>query len=86
MADLPPQQLAARAVADRVEASVSTGSVRDIPKVEAYVESLRTAAAPRITQARRDAARAHSSTTASSAATQATQRQRQVRRPPRSGL
>jgi hypothetical protein len=94
MSNLPPEQLspenlprsAARAVADRVEASVSADRVRYTPRVEAYVESLRAAASPRITQAQRDAARAHSTTTASSAATQATQRQQQVQRPPRSVL
>jgi hypothetical protein len=83
MADLPLQQLsAARAVADRAAAFVSAGRVRDTQRVEAYVESLRTAAASRITQAQRDAARARSSKSARSAATQATQRQHQVRRPP----
>jgi hypothetical protein len=49
MSDLPPEQpapenlsrLAARAMADRVEASVFAGSLRDTPMVEAYVESLR---------------------------------------------
>jgi hypothetical protein len=94
MSDLPPERpspenlsrLAARAMADRVEASVSAGSLRDTPTVEAYVESLRTAAAPRITQAQRDAARVQSRPSANSAATQAMQRQQQVQRPPRSVL
>jgi hypothetical protein len=94
MSDLPPEQIspenlsrpAARAVADRVEAAVSAGSVRDTPRVEAYLESLRTAAAPRITQAQRDAARVQSRTSANSDATQATQRLQQVQRQPRSVL
>jgi hypothetical protein len=94
MSDLPPEQPspenlsrpAARIIADRVEASVSAGSLRDTPTVEAYVESLRTAATPRFTQAQRDAARAQSSTSAGSAATQATHRQQLVQRPPRSVL
>jgi hypothetical protein len=94
MSDLPPEQIspenlsrpAARAAADRVEAAISAGSVRDTPRVEAYVESLRTAAAPRITQVERDAARTRSSTSANSAAAQATQRQQQLQRPPRSVL
>jgi hypothetical protein len=95
MSDLPPEQpapenlsrSAARAMADRVEAAVSGGNLRDTPMVEAYVQGLCTAAAPRITQAQRDAARAQSSMSASSAATQATQRQQQqVQRPPRSVL
>jgi hypothetical protein len=94
MSDLPPEQpapenlsgSAARAMADRVEASVSAGSLRDTPTVEAYVESLRMAAAPRITQAQRDAARAQSNTSANSAAIQAMQRLQQVKRPPRSVL
>jgi hypothetical protein len=94
MSDLPPEQRspenlsrsAARAVADRVEASVAARRVRDTPRVEAYVESRRTAAAPRVRQAERDAARAQSSTSANSTATQATQRQQQVPRPRRSVL
>jgi hypothetical protein len=94
MSDLPPEQPspenlsrpAARIMADRVEASVSAGSIRDTPRVEAYVESLRAAAAPRITQAQRDAARAASRTSADSAATETTHRQQQVQRPPRSVL
>jgi hypothetical protein len=94
MSDLPPEQIspenlsrpAARAAADRVEAAISADSVRDTPRVEAYLESLSTAAAPRITQVERDAARARSSTTATFAATHASQRQQQLQRPPRSVL
>jgi hypothetical protein len=94
MSDLPPEQIspenlsrpAARAAADRVEAAVSAGSVRDTPRVEAYLESLRIAAAPRITQAQRDAARVRSSTSAGAAATQATHRHEQLQRPARSVL
>ena len=94
MSDLPPEQpapenlsrSAARAMADRVEAAVSAGNLRDTPMVEAYVQSLRTAAAPRITQAQRDAARAESRMSANSTATRAAQRQQQVQRPPRSVL
>ncbi|HEX3573722.1 MAG TPA: hypothetical protein VHU42_03890 [Rhodopila sp.] len=94
MSDLPPEQIspenlsrpAARAAADRVEAAVSAGIVHDTPRVEAYVESLRTVASPRVTQAQREAARIQSRTSASSMATEAAHRHQQVQRPPRAIL
>jgi hypothetical protein len=70
----------AQAIADRVEAGVSAGAVRDIPKVEAYVESPGEMTGRRITQAHRDAARNQSSTSTSSTTTQTAQRQQQVER------
>lgn len=64
----------AQAIADRVE------TVRDIPKVEAYVESRGETTGRRITQAHRDAARNQSSTSTRSTTTQTAQRQQQVER------
>jgi hypothetical protein len=85
MADRPPEQLSPENLS-RSAARAAAGRVRDSWKAETHEESLHTAAAHRITQAQRDAARAHSSTTASSTATRATQRQQQAQRPSRSVL
>jgi hypothetical protein len=69
-----------QATIDRVEAGVSAGPVRDIPKVEAYAESPGETTGRRITQTHRDAARSQSSTSTRSTTTQTAQRQQQVER------
>ena len=67
----------AQSLSNRVEAAVSTGAVRETPRVDGLLDRLQVAAQPP-SQAQRDAARQATTATASSQASANQQGQQQV--------